>query len=193
MTTTPIARWSRLSGAVAALVLMAACGNDAAEREHVLESAPAQHLVGVWDATLKLERPIAIASSRQSLPRSIAGTVSFLESRHEHLTFTQMGTPTHVGVYDLDFRELGFPTSETGDAPLVVARTVHRADASASGMHADSVYVVLNPGTSRYALILTGAFSGDSVLGAWTAESFLGGGGVFVLRHHGTHGAERQR
>ncbi len=81
----------------------------------------------------------------------------------------------------INFRELGFPPTEAGAIPLAIARTVGDSTAP-QATSVDSLYIVFNPGTSRYALLLSGRSNGDSVVGTWTTESFLGGGGTFVLR-----------
>ena len=184
MRVTQAGRFFVRGAVVAALVTAVACGDDAVERQHVLEGVPAQHLVGAWDVTLRLERPITIALGQKDLPRTMVGTVMFLQTRYEHLSFPQMGAPTHAGVYDMNFRELGFPSGEAGEIPLVIARTVGDSRALSRAISAESLYIVFNPGTSRYALLLSGRFSGDSIVGTWAVESFLGGGGAFVLRRH---------
>jgi hypothetical protein len=173
----------RGAAAAAVLILAVACGDDAVQRQRILEGVPAQHLVGVWDIALRLERPITIALGQTDLPRTILGTVMFLETRYEQLSYPQMDSPTHVGVYDLNIRELGFP-QEAGSIPLVIARTVGDARTLPGALNADSLYIVFNPGTSRYTMFLSGRFSGDSIIGTWAVESFLGGGGEFVLRRH---------
>jgi hypothetical protein len=44
------------------------------------------------------------------------------------------------------------------------------------------MYIVLNPETPRYAVRLSGTFDANTATGTWIAESFLGGGGTFVMR-----------
>jgi hypothetical protein len=80
------------------------------------------------------------------------------------------------------------PLSLTTDAhtlPLtvvgVVARTLPITSPTAAAIR-DSVYIVINPETPAHALHMAGMFVGDSVTGEWVAESFLGGGGTFILR-----------
>lgn len=107
-----------------------------------------------------------------------------MNTREDHLwraTYPQMSAPTHAGAYDVDLRAFDFPVRDAGESPVAIARTVHDSSHSPTNAHADSVYIVLNPGTSRYALMLRGTFAGDSVAGMWSAESFPGGGGTFVF------------
>ncbi|MEP6621119.1 MAG: hypothetical protein ABJE47_17465 [bacterium] len=170
--------------AMIAALFGAACSDDAAQRQHALEAAPALHLIGTWDVTLRLERPITLVSDAKDLPRNIDGTITLLEFHSERLSFPQMDAPTHTGVYDMDIRALGFQPSNGDAAPLVIARTTAYEHASPQAVNADSLHIVLNPGPSRYAVLLNGVFRGDSIVGTWHAESFLGGGGTFLLRRH---------
>lgn len=46
------------------------------------------------------------------------------------------------------------------------------------------LYIVVNPETPGHMLRLSGVFASDDVKRMWVAESPLGGGGTFTLRHH---------
>jgi hypothetical protein len=43
---------------------------------------------------------------------------------------------------------------------------------------------VLSPGGSRGVLLLSGIFHDDSIVGTWTVQEALGGGGRFVCARH---------
>jgi hypothetical protein len=165
-----------------ALALLAAlgCSNGSAHTQAVDESV-AGRLVGTWDITFVLERPLSLSTDARKLPRSVAGTLALLERGTEPLSFEQMSAPTHMGVFHVDIGALGFPPSETG-VPDLVARVVASSQRSTAAQERDSVYIVLNPETPRYAVRLSGRFDAHDATGTWIAESFLGGGGTFVMR-----------
>ena len=175
---------------VAAVLLMlcvaSACRSNGAERQRAMDDAPARRLVGVWDVTLHLDRALTLTSHAKTVPRDVAGTITLVEDHFGRATYPQMSAPTHAGAYDVDFRIFDFQARDAADAPIAVARTTHDSSTSLNRTHADSAYIVLNPGTSRYALMLAGAFTGDSIAGVWSVESFLGGGGTFALHRHMT-------
>jgi hypothetical protein len=142
----------------------------------------AERLVGTWQCTLRLERPLSLSTDASKLPRSVVGTVALLETRGGKPSFDQMDAPTHVGVYVIDLGALGFSRSPGGGViPGLVARTV-RKPASAAASVRDSLFVVINPQTPDRSVRLSGTFDGDSASGVWVAESLLGGGGTFTLR-----------
>jgi hypothetical protein len=91
-----------------------------------------------------------------------------------------MNGPTNISIYEIALRSLGFPPLDGDVIPSVAARTLPTSGSTASAR--DSVYMVLNPETPRYALHLPGKIAGDNASGVWVAESFLGGGGRFALR-----------
>ena len=188
LTTAPRARVQHVARMLTSGLLLVAlgCQGDSLERRRALEEAPAKQLVGVWDATLWLERPISLTSDAHTPPRSITGTLAFLEDHQGQLPSEDLSDPTHVGVYDIDFSPFGFQPGDAHAAPVAVARTTAQ-EATGPGRTAldstrDSVTIVLAPGASRYPCRLTGAFSADSITGVWTAGQALGGGGRFVLR-----------
>lgn len=162
---------------VFAFLLAAACSTRDADRQRALDDLPARHLIGQWNATLLLERPLTLSHPSSPMPSNVSGSITLLEDHYGRITYPQMASPTHAGVYDLDLHALGLPDRGTTDAPVAVARTTRLTGTAAP----DSVNIVLNPGGSRYALLLRGRIMGDSIVGTWQAESFLDGGGSFVL------------
>ena len=44
--------------------------------------------------------------------------------------------------------------------------------------------MVVNPETPGHMLRLSGVFADDGAKGIWVADSPLGGGGTFTVRHH---------
>jgi hypothetical protein len=182
--TRPAARVLTVVAIVLALSLISACGRDSSERREELATTPARRLVGIWDATLWLDRPIAPGTGHQP-PRQVAGSMAFLEDHVGSLSPEELSNPTHVGVYDIDFRALGFQPRGPDGMPALVARTeASIAAPSASAPTGTPVSIVLDPGSTRFPLRLEGAIAGDSVSGTWTAGQSLGGGGRFTLQRH---------
>ena len=159
------------------LAITLACGGESAPPDRVVNETLAGRLAGIWDVTLRLERPLSLSTDSRSLPRTVAGTMAILEGHSGQHSFEQMNGATHVGVYDVDLGALGFPSMDADIIPAVAAHVV--AEPPASGH--DSVHMLMNPETPHHFLRLTGTVSGDSIHGAWIAESFLGGGGTFVM------------
>lgn len=167
-----------------ALIVALGCTSESGEKGRAIDETTAERLVGSWDVTLRLERPLSLSMDARKLPLSVTGVISFLEDRSRGLSFDQMDGPTHIGVYEIALGSLGFPRRESDVIPSLAARTIPNRGAAASLGH-DSVYIVINPETPRQLLRLAGTFDSDSVSGVWVAESFLGGGGTFVLRRRG--------
>ena len=161
---------------VSAMVL--ACSGDARQQRSALDHTHAGKLTGSWDLTLQLDRPMSLRTTADALPRHATGSIALLEDRHAERSFTSMRDPTHIGVYDIALDSLELPPWDASLVPGVAARVVPQD----SGR--DSIYIVVNPETPGHMLRLSGVFAGDDVKGTWLAESPLGGGGVFTLRHH---------
>lgn len=172
---------ARASSALFLLLLTAGCGGDGSQGKGAMGDAHAAGLSGVWEVTFRLERPLSLGMDAKRLPRNVSGTVALIEDLDGPHSFEQIDKPTHVGVYNVDMDSLGFPPRDNGIIPSVAARIVLGALKSSSGSH-DSVYMVFNPETPRHALRLTGTFNGTDGSGEWIAESFLGGGGTFIIR-----------
>ena len=161
-----------------ALPILLACAGDTGQQRPATDAAQAAKLTGTWDITLQLNRPLSLRTTGGKLPRHVAGSIALLEDRHAERSFAAMKDPTHIGVYDIALDSLELPPWDVSLVPGLAARVVP----SASGR--DSIYIVVNPETPGHMLRLSGVFAGDDVKGMWVAESPLGGGGTFTLRHH---------
>lgn len=172
-----------------ALALTLACNGDSTLRRQALAAAPARRLVGTWDATFWLDRPVTLAMDRRTLPRHVAGSIAFIEQAAGDRSVEELSDLTHVGVYDIDFRSFGIHPEGVSGIPGVVARTATHGAAAPTDTTIrgpDSVSIVLDPGT-RYPLRLFGTFIADTISGVWTTAQALGGGGRFsLLRHRST-------
>ena len=163
---------------VCVLSILLACARDTTQQHPATDSSHAEILTGTWDITLRLERPLSLHTTAGGLPRHVTGSLALLEDRYAERSFEAMRNPTHIGVFDIALDSLGLPAWDASLVPGVAAQVVP----SASGR--DSVQMVINPETPGHMLRLWGAFAGDDATGIWVAESPLGGGGSFTLRHH---------
>lgn len=161
-----------------ALSILPACSGDGGQRRPATDAAQDAKLTGTWDITLQLDRPLSLRTTAGGLPRHVTGSIAFLEDRHAERSFEAMKDPTHIGVYDIALDSLELPPWDVSLVPGLAARVVPSASAR------DSIYIVVNPETPGHMLRLSGVFAGDDVKGMWVAESPLGGGGTFTLRHH---------
>jgi len=163
--------------AASVMALLIGCARDEApERSRVLDDAEARRLVGTWVVLFWLDPAQTITTyARPAVP--VTGTLVFAEDHFGRIASAELNGPTHDGVYDIDFRPFGFSSRDERAVPTVVARI----DPGAKG---DSLYVVLSPGKSRFAVRMAGTIAGDSAAGAWRAAAFSagGGGGRFVMR-----------
>ena len=107
----------------------------------------------------------------------MTGTLVFAADRYGRIAAAELADPTNDGAYDLDFRPFGFSSRARSEVPTVVAR-------AAATRVGDSIYVVLSPGTTRFAVRMAGLLAADSAAGSWTATAFSPGGGTgrFTMR-----------
>jgi hypothetical protein len=153
-------------------VAVAGCRGDSAKPGRVADTTAAGQLVGAWQLTLRLERPLSLSVAGKQLPISVDGSVALLENRAGGLSFDQMSNPTHVGAYTIDLSALGFPPQQAGVVPGAAAQLTRP----------DSLFIVLNPEGPSRALRLRGTFDGERANGVWMAEALLGGGGTFTMQ-----------
>lgn len=153
-----------MRGAVAAimsvsLLISVACSRgDDGDRRRMLEQPSALRLVGTWDVTFQLDRPMRVAGS--AVPRSaVTGTIALVENRVAPLDAPQLSGATHHGAYDIDFAAFGFDLRDDGSARAAMARTA-----------GDSVAIVFESPGSAIALHAKGAFRRDTLSGTWIAE-----------------------
>jgi hypothetical protein len=168
---------SRVARAVIAtwctvFVFVGCSRTDDTRRERALEAPTARLLVGTWDATFTLDRPLTVRSD-STRPVAVTGVLAFVEAHHVAPEIPQLSGSTHDVAYDVDFRPFGFDLGGRGAAPIAVARTSER----------DSVAILFGADESLFSLRVQGAFIGDSVSGVWTAESprSAGAGGRFSM------------
>jgi hypothetical protein len=171
----------RITLAVWVTAAAVGCGHDdAAARARLLASPDARRLVGAWDVTFRLGVATSVAVHPSATP-PITGTLVFAEDRYGPASSTELGKTTHDGVYDVDFARFGFTSRAPDDVPVAVARMAPTAVG-------ESLYVVLSPETTRFAVRMAGRLAGDSAAGQWDASSFSSGGGsgTFSMRRHQT-------
>lgn len=160
------------------LPILLACSGDGRHQRAAIDPSHAGLLTGTWDITLQLERPMSLRTTAAELPHHVTGSVALLEDRQAERSFAAMKDPTHIGVYDIALDSLELPPWDASVVPGLAARVVP----GESGR--DSIYIVVNPETPGHMLRLSGVLAADGAKGVWVAESPLGGGGTFTLRHH---------
>ena len=168
--------------AAGCLMLLAACGGGVPRRSDV-EQQPPRRLDGDWTLSLRLERGMSLASTPATLPFTLRGTLTMMMNQRADVSFASITAPTQIGVYALRLDSLGLAPWQAGDVPTVAARELNPSSPATSR---DSIVIVLNPAMPTRLVRLTGAFAGDVARGTWTAESPLGGGGTFEMRHVAT-------
>jgi hypothetical protein len=132
-------------------------------------AGPAAHqLVGEWNVKFWLDRT---AYGRASDTAVVEGTLSLEEDTYGRISASEMRDPTHAGVYDLDFSRFGFAARDADEIPAAIARVSYRSTG-----RADSITIVLSPGTHLFPVIMSGAIDGDAVTGKWTASAYRAGG-----------------
>jgi hypothetical protein len=166
---------------LAVLFTVSACTSDERSGARFLASPPGP-LVGTWDLALRLERPITFATDAGSLPRRSTGRIALLETHTEQPSTSQQSVAMYSGVYDIDLSSLGFPSQSASAIRTLVARSAPRSGSTVDALRRDSVYMTFNPDAPQNEIRLIGTFAGDSVVGVWTTDTFLGGGGTFTLR-----------
>jgi hypothetical protein len=156
-------------------VCLGCSGTDDSSRERALDTPTARRLVGSWDATFTLDRPL-IVTADSTRPRSVTGALAFVEARRVPPEVPQLSGATHDVAFDVDFLPFGLDLRARGASPVAVARTSER----------DSVSILFGADESLHAVRVQGAFVGDSVTGVWTADSprSAGAGGRFSMHRH---------
>ncbi len=163
----------------ALLLLLAAfgCGGATRVRSLAEETPTGQSLVGAWDAQLSLTHPYPLAMSSPAA-RRICGTMGFVEN---HRPNRDQDDSSAIGVYDLDLARLGLDWLDDKDFP---AALVSASADSGAKITADSIRIILNPGSSER-IVLLGRHDVAGIDGEWVAQSARGtASGSFSLRPH---------
>jgi hypothetical protein len=164
--------------AVVVLMMLAilGCEGDAPPRSQAVDDTSAARLAGTWDITLRLERPMSFSTNLKMLPRSVNGTMAFVEDHHARVSLADLSGLTHTGVYDIRLDSLELPRWNSDRLRAVMARL-------RSGVAPpDSLFLVLNPESPGHFIVLSGELDDGIASGTWVADSPLSGGGTFTLR-----------
>jgi hypothetical protein len=160
--------------ACAAALLVAAIGchhADVEDRDRILSHADAARLVGAWNVTIVLERPLTILADTSAI-RPVTGSIAFTENRQGDLEVESFGLVTHLGVSDLDLHSFSLPLGHDDRERLVIARTapIVRVRGTGTSVAKDSVSILIQTADEQLNVILAGILTGDTVVGRWTAE-----------------------
>jgi hypothetical protein len=171
-----------IRGVFALFIVLVACSEGRSANTGG-EDPAAGKLVGVWDATLKVERPYPL-QLQPSQVAAICGTIGLIENGARSASAEDLASATQLGVYDLPLSQIGLEWNGKAAFPAATASitgpTTHAPPPSGS----DSVHIVLNPG-SEERIILSGRYEPGGIQGTWTAQSARGtANGSFSMRPH---------
>lgn len=172
-----------LAGMLLLGILWACARNDEGERDLVLQSPAVQRLVGAWDISFATDPHASLGAPQTA--RVLTGTLAFTVDRYGRTETAELSGITNQGTYDIDFLPFGW-TTRAPDAPAVAVARVNANVRPTGDEVADSLVVVLSPGSERLAVVMSGTFTGDSASGIWSAYGYRAGGGTgrFVMRRH---------
>jgi len=180
-----IARAMLLVGSI--LIVVGCTESDDGNRAATLASPAARRLNGSWQVSFTLDRNATVTRNVQDTSQ-VTGSLAFAEDNHGVVSADELASPTHDGVYDIDFSRFGFSTRTSGSFPGVIARVAvvgNRVGRPGS----DSVSIILSPGSQLLTVRMTGRIAGDSIVGGWTASGYrsAGGTGRFVMQRLEIH------
>ena len=173
---------------VGSVLIVAGCSDaDEGSRAATLASPAARRLNGSWQASFSLDGPATVTQYARDTSQ-VAGIIAFAADNHGVVSAEELASPTHSGAYDIDFSRFGFSTRTSGSFPEVIARVSVVGNLNGRP-EADSVSVVLSPGSQLLTVRMTGLMAGDSIVGGWTASGYRssGGAGRFVMHRMETH------
>ena len=167
---------------LAAVLVVLGCNHVADDREQLLLRADAARLVGAWDVTMILERPLTQLADSAAIGRSVTGSIAFTENRRGAREADDFGVVTGRGVADLDLHAFSLPFGGSEPEGEVVARTAPIVAPSAAAAR-DSVLLLVQSADGRVTVRLDGLLAGDTIAGLWSAEFLRNdAGGRFTLR-----------
>jgi hypothetical protein len=173
---------------VALLLASNACHGDAAARRARLLRAPVrQRLAGTWQVAFVAD-PHSTTIAERASHDTVVGLLVFAPNDHGPLAVAGIDGVTHEGAYDLDFAPFGWTTRGRDAAPTAIARVVIAPGGLPVVPGGDSLYVVLSPGTERFAVQMSGVLVRDTATGVWSALAHSAGGGEgrFVMVRRGS-------
>jgi hypothetical protein len=155
--------------ALGAALVVLGCNHATDDREELLSRSNAARLVGAWDVTMVLERPISRLVDSVGVGRSVTGSIAFTENRRGAREAEGFGVVTGRGVADLDLHPFSLPFGGGEAEGEVVARMapiVTRGVKSAR----DSVSLLVQSADGRVTVRLDGQLAADTIAGVWSAE-----------------------
>jgi len=165
---------------LAALLAVLACASQEPPTNATANGAP-EGMIGAWDVTLSLSHPYPIGLDEPKV-RQICGTMGFVQN--DHRAQSDFDSAPNLGVYDLDLARLGLNWMNDASFPAALVTRFEPAQAKGIAARADSVRIILNPG-SREQILLKGRHNVDGIDGVWVAQSARGtASGLFSLRPH---------
>lgn len=164
-------------GSVFVLVaaMLMAC-NDRSALDRQAQAPRTRRLIGTWDASFHLERPLVIGSDSGSMKQHVQGELAFLANRSVNRAYPTMKSPSAYGAFDVDFTPFGFDARSDDETPV----------AAAGWLSTDSLEIILGDPHSDITVRMRGLVTGDSIAGSWRVlvSRTGGGGGRFVMVRH---------
>jgi hypothetical protein len=160
-----------------AIAMSIGCGDDSSQSRAIALAAPAaRHLIGAWKVSFWID-PQSTVGRNSSDTSAVTGTIVLAEDTYGRAGSNELDSPTHDGVYDIDFSKFGFAPLTATPVPGVLARIVPHSPTRGS------LFVVLSPETHWFTVQMNGDLNGDTVLGVWSAWASRSGGssGRFVM------------
>jgi len=171
-----------IRGVLALSFFLVGCG-EGRSANRAGEDPAAGKLVGVWDATMKVERPYPL-QLRPSQVTAICGAIGLIENGTKSASVEDIASATQLGVYDLPLSQIGLEWSGKAAFPAATASMTSSVTDASPASGSDSVRIVLNPG-SEERIILSGRYGSGGIQGTWTARSARGtANGSFSMRPH---------
>jgi len=171
-----------IRGTLALLIILVAC-SEGRSASAGRDAPAAGKLVGVWDATMKVERPYPL-QLQPSQVTAICGAIGLIENGTRSASAEDVASATQLGVYDLPLSQIGLEWSGKAAFPAAAASITGPATDTSPASGSDSVRILLNPG-SEERIILSGRYESGGIQGTWTAQSARGtANGSFSMRPH---------
>jgi hypothetical protein len=136
----------------------------------------------MWEIQLTLTDPGSSARIEVPAGRRITGTI-VLVPYDWPVNSLRFKSPTHYGLFAIDFTPLGFDPRVAGNVPL----------AAVDPLPMDSVSIELQPGGADLgSIILLGRASGSTIVGEWGEQLHCcGSSGTFIMRRTAGAGANK--
>jgi hypothetical protein len=136
-------------------------------------------LSGTWEIALTLTTPGSAARTKVDPGAQITGMIALIPNQWP-VRGLQEVSPSHYGLYMINFQRLGLDPRVPGELPIVAVESLPM----------DSLGIELQPGgADRGSVYLLGRSEGGTVVGRWIEQQHCcGSSGTFVMRRRAATG-----